>query len=598
MRAEGSASFAVTSPPAASAEAAEARTATSYRLSRSARLRAHWPLGAILTVFALSMLIVPTLADVTISDDWVYMRSVRILVEEHKLEVHPLVSSHLVFQVLWGGLFGSVFGVTAGVMRLSIVVLWLLSGVAFYCLVWDLTARRALSALGTAIYLFNPLGYVLAFTFMTDAPFTALLVISTYCTVRGLRGGISDGWIIASAAAAACALLVRQPGVFIPVGVLAALVLTRRLWFNPRSLVVAIEVGALPLLAYAGYYWWLHNINGVPVTQTLMQSQLLDGGWNAFTTQTERLAAIEAVYIGLFVLPLTLGAAIGIRRLVLSLSTRAWVSIVIWQTFVIAGFAALRALDMHMPYIPHFMSGAGLGPNDLIFARGPLAGEWLSSLLTLLCATSAVGVGFLLIRAFDADRRIGPGIAVVLAALACQAVAAVLVSTHFRFWMIGGVPSPSLDRYLLPLLPLALAAVLWAVRNVEIHLPLAWYVTAVLAVFAVVGTRDNIVFHQANWDLARTAVASGIPLTKLDAGGSWTGFYLGERSYSEVGIVPTYDGRWWLSLYGSVIDPEYVISAAELPGYTTISAHPYSLWLDTRPTTLYLLHRDEPPQPP
>ncbi|MBX7111694.1 MAG: glycosyltransferase family 39 protein [Dehalococcoidia bacterium] len=560
------------------------------------RLRAHWPLGAVLGAFVLSMFIVPTLAHVAISDDWVFMWSAERLVDTGKLEVHPLVSPHLVFQAAWGALFGVLFGVTPGVLRVSVIVLWLFSGIAFYGIVWELTGKRALSALGATAYLFNPLGYALAFTFMTDVPLTSLSVIALYCAVRAVRDGIDDRWILGSALASACALLVRQPGIFLPVGVLAALLLSRRLplRLTTRAVIVALEVGAIPLIAYGAYRWWLLHVNGVPAVQSLMQEQLLGGGWGALGTQAERLAAIEAGYIGLFVLPLTAGALLALRRLGPETPARTWVAFVIWMTAVVSGMAALRALGMRMPYVPHFLSMAGLGPNDLLVARSPLAGLWFFTALTLACAVSAVVAGFLVIRAVSA-RLPSANVTMVLVAFGIQAVLVVIVSTHFRYWTVAGLPAPSLDRYLLPLLPLALALVLWSVRDVDVHLPLTWYVVGVLAVFAVVGTRDNLAFHQAQWALAQEAVDSGIPLTQLDGGGSWTGYYLGERSYAERGIHNNGDARWWLTLYGSIIDPEYAIATKELPGYTTVSTYPYDLWLDTRPTALYLLHRNGTP---
>lgn len=561
------------------------------------RLRAHWPLGAVLGAFFLTLFVVPTLANVAISDDWVFMWSAEKLVETGKLEVHPLVSPHLVFQAVWGAAFGALFGTTPGVFRVSVIVLWVLSGVAFYGIVWELTGKRALSALGATAYLFNPLGYALAFTFMTDVPLTSLTVMALYCSVRAVRHGIDDRWLIAGAAVSACALLVRQPGIFIPVGVLGALLLSGQLRLNVRSFVVAVEVAALPLAAYLAYRWWLVHVNGVPAVQSLMEEQLLQGGWSALGTQAERLAAIEAAYIGLFALPVTAAGVLAIRRLVPGTPPRAWVAFVVWMTAVVAGLAALRALGMRMPYVPHFLSVAGIGPNDLLVSRAPLAGLWFFTSLTLVCAVSAVVGGFLVARA-SLERRPGANATMVLVAFAIQAVLVVIVSTHFRYWTIAGLPAPSLDRYLLPLLPLALALTLWAVRDVDVHLPLAWYVAGVLAVFAVVGTRDNIAFHEAQWALAREAVDSGVPLTQLDGGGSWTGYYLGERSYAERGIHNNGDPRWWLTLYGSIIDPEYTIATTELPGYTTITKHPYDLWLDSRPTVLYLLHRNEPPRTP
>jgi 4-amino-4-deoxy-L-arabinose transferase-like glycosyltransferase len=557
-------------------------------------VQVHWPLFAVLATFAASMVIVPTFANVTLSDDWVYLRSVRILVDEARLDIHPLVSSHLVFQVLWAGLFGAVLDVSPGVARFSMVVLWLLSGVACYGLAWELTGKRGLSAIATGAYLFNPLGYVLAFSFMTDAPFTALLVISTYCTVRAVRSGVDGRWLVAGSFVAALAVLERQPGVFIPPAVLLALFALRRLPVSPRGVVIGLQVGVLPLLTYIALYLWMQNTNGASATQSIMTGQLIEGGLGPLATHAERLSVIEAAYLGLFVLPITAGAVVGIRGLVHGMSPRAWVCFVVWWTFVIAGFMALRALGMRMPYIPHFMSDAGLGPNDLLGGgRLPIIDARLRTWLTLLCVASAAMAGFLVIRAFDRERGRIAGVVVVLMTLGVQAIGALIVSTHFRHWIIQGVPAPSLDRYVLPLLPLALVAAVWAVRNVEVHLPLAWYVTTVLAVFAVAGTRDNLVFHQANWDLAQETVDSGIPLTKLDGGAAWTGYHVGERSYEELGIPPAYPGAWWLGLYGGVIDPEYVIAATELAGYTTVREYRYDLWLDRRPTALYLLHRND-----
>src|SRR5262249_2551444 len=117
-------------------------------------------------------------------------------------------------------------------------------------------------------------------------------------------------------------------------------------------------------------------------------------------------------------------------------------------------------------------------------------------------------------------------------------------------------------------------------------------------VFAVAGTRDNLVFHQAQWTLARRALAMGIDPLKLDAGASWSGYYYGEESYARVGIVPVADRRWWLGLFAGIVDPQYVISTAEPYTYVPIQAYPYDPWLDVRPAHLYLIRREDVPGPP
>jgi 4-amino-4-deoxy-L-arabinose transferase-like glycosyltransferase len=571
---------------------ADVAPATSYRGMALARGRVpHWPLLAILAAFALSCLVVPTLAGVAISDDWSYIRSVRILIQEGRLDIHPIVSTNLVFQVGWGALFASIFGMSLGVLRLSVVVLWALSGIACYGLLWELSHRRGISALGTAVYLFNPLGYALSFTFMSDAPFTALFVISTYCSVRALRAGIDARWLLAGSAAAAAAALVRQPGVAIPVAVLLALLVTGRLRPNLSGALLVAKVAALPAVTYAVYYFWLTRIHGEPPMQALMRSQIFDGGWDGVTTHAAQIATIEATYMGLFLLPFAVGAVTAARAVVRSLTPRAWLGFAAFEAFVVAGVAGMHVFGLRMPYVPHFLSPAGLGPNDLLFGRLPLVGTTVLALITLVCAISVLVCGLLVIRALQSRLLTAP--AVVLAALATQAAMTFIVSTHFRFWSIDGVPTPSLDRYLLPLMPMAVAAVVWAVRDVNFSLPLGWYGALVLGAFAVVGTRDNIAFHEATWDLARIADESGIPPMQLDAGASWSGYHIGEASYEQVGVVAAPDRRWWLGLFAGAIEPKFIISGAEHHGYTTLREYPYDLWLDTRPVSLYLLRRDD-----
>src|SRR5439155_15287326 len=110
--------------------------------------------------------------------------------------------------------------------------------------------RSTLSTLGAALYLFNPLGYALAFTFMSDAAFTAVMVIAVYCYVRGLQGEGDARWIVAGSVAAAAAALVRQPGMLLPLAAATVLLLDRRArWRQPRPLLVFKAV-AIPLFAY------------------------------------------------------------------------------------------------------------------------------------------------------------------------------------------------------------------------------------------------------------------------------------------------------------------------------------------------------------
>ena len=180
--------------------------------------------------FALTPLLVPMLVPAAVGDDWVYVRSVEILLREGRLHILDLSVVTLLFQVAWGSLFATLFGLSFGVLRLSTFVMTMLGGVACYGLCRELQIERMPSALAAAAYVFNPLSFVLAYTFMSDPFFTALLVIATYGYVRGLRCDRPDRVaLLFGAVAAACAFLVRQQGALIPAAVIVALLAQRRL---------------------------------------------------------------------------------------------------------------------------------------------------------------------------------------------------------------------------------------------------------------------------------------------------------------------------------------------------------------------------------
>lgn len=190
------------------------------------RLCAHWPLVLVLAAYVVSAFVVPTMTDVPINDDWFYARSVERLMREGVL-TSGQVTTTLLFQTAWGALFTWLFGLTYGVLRLSTVSLVFLSGWALYGLCRELAIDRARSALGVAVYLFNPLGFVLGFTFMSDPHFTALLIPATLLYVRGIHlGSRGKSQMLLGSAVSACAFLVRHHGILIPLAVVSYLVIT------------------------------------------------------------------------------------------------------------------------------------------------------------------------------------------------------------------------------------------------------------------------------------------------------------------------------------------------------------------------------------
>lgn len=578
-------------------------------------LQTNRPLLAVLLAFGLAAVVVPTFTPVATTDDWAYARSAQILLAERRLTVFPVVAATAVFQIVWGAIFGLLFGPTFGAFRLSTVVITALGALALYGLCRDLGVSPGRGALGVATFLFNPLAFVLTFTFMTDAHFVALLVMATWLFVRAIGFTlppssedltIDSRFLIAGSGVAALAFLTRQQGALILPAVVLFLLLTRRLRFDRASLVLLLQLVALPALAIGGYYLWLRSGSDATRVQASFFREMLEEGWSGTWWLLRRLTVVELIYLGLFTLPLMAAVFPFGRDLVRGVSRRGWCLFAGWAAIAVVGVAFLWLRGARMPYVAQFFGAGGLGAPDILGSRPILLNPDMRGALTVVCLLASLLLGVVAARAVPSktgvqrtaakptsplhDARAG----LVLSIGLWQVIGVLPPSYHYIGWAAG-----SLDRYLLPLAPLVIALALWGLRGVRLAMPLGWVVAGVLAFFAVAGTRDYLVFMREVWAMGDRALAAGVPIVRLDAGSAWDGYHLYEYGlrYDIRSRTPK-GGPWWVYFYAPATDSAYVVSGKPLRGYLVVERRPYSSWLLGKSPNLYLLRRWGAPWPP
>lgn len=573
----------------------------------------NWPVAVPLLLFAIAAVIVPTMTNVATTDDWGYTRSVEILYWDIRLTVFPVVAATAIGQILWGGLFALIFGMDLGVMRLSTVVMVALGAAALYAILRQLGVSRSRGALGTALYLFNPLTFVLSFTFMTDPHFTSLMLIAVALYLRGLRLGEEAGWVIVlGSLVAGYAFLVRQQGALIPLAVVLWLALSRRLPLSESGLRRALQVALAPALLLVGYYVWLRFFNDVPDVQEAFFAEVLDNGWEGTWLLLRRLAFYAPMYLGLLLVPLPLALLPGLRQPSgerLFRSPAGYWLFLLWGGGVLTSFFLLTRSGRVMPYMPQFLGPSGFGPPDVQGSRRRLVeDERILFALTIVAVGGAILLGLLVLRRVGISREM---LRPRRPAAGDPAHHAAGLVAMVALWQFAGMLPPSyhylnrgisLDRYLLPLIPLAIALLLWAVRDLALFLPAAWVGVALFATVSTAGTRDYLVFMNAVWDMARYANAQGIPNTKLDAGSGWDGYHLYTTMLDE-GITKSLAPKgspWWLYFYAKPTDATYVVSTnPTVPkGYIRVAAKPYDQWLEDDPVYVYLMRRVPAPWPP
>jgi hypothetical protein len=258
----------------------------------------------------------------------------------------------------------------------------------------------------------------------------------------------------------------------------------------------------------------------------------------------------------------------------------------LWTLVAVAGFIIFAGLDRYMPYIPQYAGFQGIGPTDVRGSRPMVipdsVGPWFTGIVLVSTVLFALFLSHRLF-AHAAVNRSGASLLVMIGMW--QVVGVLIPSFHFRNWII------SVDRYLLPLIPFAIVLFLWALRDTRLLHPVAWVAVGFYAVFSIVGTRDFLVFQDATWDMAHHAIDAGVPITALDGGASWDGYYLYEYSESRGITQQTPNGPWWTDLFGPATESTYVVSTEEQPGYEVVDEATYSSWLDGESNSMLLLRR-------
>lgn len=554
---------------------------------------AHLPLLGVALAFVVSTLVIPTLAPVSISDDWIYSMSVRSLVEQGTFRILPDSAANAVFQILWASAFCKVFGFSLGVLRVSTVVLVALSGWAFYGCCRELVLPRSWAALGMAAYLFSPLMLPLSFTFMTDANFVGVSVMALYGYLRGLRGPGSHWAFLMGSVAAAAAASIRPQGVLLVAAVSLFLVGTRRVRLDLAGFRTLLVVAAVPFATTVGLYVAFAVTGNGPSTQTAFVEELVSSSGRASVLFVGKVLAVAVMYVGLFASPLLVSALRGFPDAGVRSGPRGWrMLLLLVPPLLLLGVLVLTREGRLMPYSGQFFNPFGFIPQDLVGMRAPIFGPNAQVVLTVVAVCAAlVLVGLAAVRfAREGEARRSPGAPALVAVVA---VASLLGSVLTSFYFLGHPAfGPTLDRYLLPLVPVTIALSLRLLRQAGARASAAWVAVAVVAAVSVLGTRDALLWQREVWRFADETQAAGVPLNHLEGGAAWSAWHT-YGTATGVAAPPGVPVPFWISLFKLPLDPEYIIVGSPPPNTVLVAERGYSQWLSRSRQKLYLVRRPD-----
>lgn len=531
---------------------------------------------AVLVVMYLCLaLVLPISTEAPIVDEPIYAESAFEWARSGAIEISGLSAPNAVFDTIWGGLFARVFGETYGALRLSTLVLTALSAPFMYWLCRNLGASRAVSLLATAAYLFNPLVIVLSATFMTDAHFMALVVMSVACFAHALeftRGG-GRGALLAGSVFASLAFLSRPQALVIPVA--AALVLLFRSKYR-RDAIDLLAIGGLPTAIVVAHALWTARV-GEPFIRGLSAQFFSERVIADAAPFAGRLLLMASVYIGLIALPLL--PLLGARQAV-------WLPRRRFPIMALAfGLATLYLAMLLTGYDPTarqgWMTSHGLGAVDRshLGARPELWPGWVQAALGLLCIISTY-VWTVDAAESPAKRLQRPRNFVLFVAAAIVASSVVAAMTfHGEIF----------DRYWLPLVPLILAVAACRAGLSVRRVAISTILLAVIGSFGILGTRDALVAYEEGVKFAEDSVqVLGLSPLQFDGGAAWSAMNFGVADDGPEHILERH-GPFWVKFYAVETRPEYGVALEPLDGYEVLGSREFPSILHLAPTRVVLI---------
>ena len=224
-------------------------------------IKAFWPIGLLSVIWVVCAVLINPVGDFPLNDDWAFGLPVEVLLSEHALKLTDWQGPTLIAQFFWGALFCLPTGFSFTALRLSTLTLGLVGIASLYGLLRHLGADRRIAGLGAAVLAFNPLYINLSYTFLTDIPFLAILIVSSLLLIRGLDFD-RNGEIVAGLIVAVLAMFVRQLGLTILIGFMIAYTLYRG--FDRRWVLLALAPTVVAVSLLLLYELYLKRIGQLP----------------------------------------------------------------------------------------------------------------------------------------------------------------------------------------------------------------------------------------------------------------------------------------------------------------------------------------------
>jgi 4-amino-4-deoxy-L-arabinose transferase-like glycosyltransferase len=511
------------------------------------------PIIALILIYCLLGIFLFSFENYPVDDDWSYIKAAEIFHHTGEMKFTPWTAMSLVFQIWWGTCFTKLFGFSVAVLRLSTLVISLLGLICFYRLLQEVIGNWQTSFLLMLLVLFNPFSLPLNFTFFTDHFFISLLFGATYFYYKACKEN-KDSYLLLASLVSACAVLVRQNGILIPVAVVLCLIARERS-FN-RAARKGFLTLILPLTTLIAYTYWFNAVHG-PTAEYIRQSQDLLANItkpHVLIYKVVFRSFLFLEFMGYCLIPLSLSLLPGFRELV---NRKIYFLIFL---FCLSGTLFYLLFDHIGLY-----STTDLWLNGFCYAFVSEYGYrdflniifFFQRVIDFLSVLSIMHLVYLVIKHRKSLRplltRTSPSLVVMLIGIFQLLF---LFITLYKF-----------NRYYLVIVPFCMFLILQLQQQIVIRKKVFVPLLLAYAVFSVAVTQDVMSWNQCKWRVSQQMLDKGISTRKLSAGFAWDAWHNYQFTLDHPYAIATLKGGipWWIEDILPGIDPEYIISNSPVP---------------------------------
>lgn len=478
-------------------------------------LKNYLPAIACALTPVLCYIVVRPYAEIGIIDDWSYIKSAQVLAQTGHIVYNGWAAAMLGWQLYFGALFIKLFGFSFTVVRFSTVIEAMVT--AF--LLERSFVRAGLNCwnatLATMTFVLSPLFLPLTFTFMSDVPGVLCIVVCLYMCLRALEAESERSamaWICLAALANALGGTVRQ---ITWLGVLVMAPST--LWLLRRSR-RALVVGCLSCVAgvcivATAMHWFGRQPYSLP--ESPLPSKI--------DSESLRVAGRTGLHVvgdlALQALPVLLMFTGYLRR---------WnrrIAVIFGTGFLCC--AALAIFLIHTgkiqwwlaPFLLDFMTTFTFERLDAAVTQGVHLAITSDVLRPLFTGAVALGILCLVTCALNGGPK-HPAAQENTRCMTWQKLG-VLVGpfclAYFTFLAAGAMKGMLYDRYLLPLLAIALLVLARCYQErVEAKLPwICAFLILLASGFSVAATHDKFALSRGFRSAIDAIQSRGIPATAI-----------------------------------------------------------------------------------